>query len=452
MKLKILLIIICCYAIFFVAIPPFQLNDEPDHFQYVFWLARGVFPKVPKAAGMPIFDENIDTVYNPIEVASNDYNIPHFSKIKTAREQNIYFNTRNKSTPLTYQAHHPPLYHFVASLLFRIADQFSHNLISIYYSVRLISSIFYFLSIYLVWHIANQLIKKKKIADYLTVIFAINPVTLKMGIAINPDIAATALALSILHTFLTIKNKPITKYFLFFITILLTIGVYIKFQNIVFFPFVFFVFLLRGIDEKKIRTYIIKGFMVCLSGFLLFLPWTIYSYITTHSITPSSVVYTFFCTQNNPQYTWYAIPFQALLEFRHAISHFAGFLGWGEPYPFKIFFVLYTIVFSLLLVLGIIKTIAVKQKEWIQYLIPHMTCILLFFLGVSLTYKMNRYSCDIQGRYLLTALFPFFLFIYQGITSVIKTKKETIAYTMFLFSIWQFLFVLCYVLIPRYYV
>ncbi|PIY72291.1 hypothetical protein COY87_01770 [Candidatus Roizmanbacteria bacterium CG_4_10_14_0_8_um_filter_33_9] len=401
---------------------------------------------------MPLFDKNISTIYNVMEVASNDNNLPNFSKIKTAREQNIYFNTLYKSTPLTYQAHHPPLYHFLGSLLFRISDTLFHNLIFIYYSVRLISTAFYFLTIYVVWHISIQLIKNKKIADYLTVVFAINPVALKMGIAINPDIAATALALSILLAFLAVRKKAITKDFLILITVFLTIGTYVKFQNIVFFPFAFLVFLLRGVQEKKVRTYIIKGFMVCLSGLMLFLPWMIHSYITTQSITPSSVVYTFFCTQNNPQFTWYVIPFQALLEFRHPISHFAGFVGWGEPYPFKPFFIMYTIIFSLFLVLGIMKTITSKQKEWITYLIPHMTFILLFFLGVSLTYKINRYSCDIQGRYLLTALFPFFLLIFQGISSIFKTKRETVAHIMFLFSIWQFLFILCYVLIPRYYV
>jgi len=452
MNKHIFLIILCCYAVFFVATPPFQLNDEPDHFQYVFWLTKGVFPQVPKTGGMPIFDKNISATYNVLEVASNDNNIPNFSKIKSAREQNMYFNTLFRSTPLTYQAHHPPLYHFIASFPFRIANYLFHSLIPIYYVVRLTSTFFFFLTVFIVWHIAYQLIKNKKIADYLSVVFAINPVTLKMGIAINPDIAAVTLALSILLTFLAVRNKPITKWFLVLITTLLTLGAYIKFQNTVFFLFAFFILLFRGIQEKKVCPYLIRGIVVCFSGFILFLPWMIHSYITSGSITPSSLVYTFFCTQNNPRYTWYAVPIQALLEFRHPISHFAGFLGWGEPYPFKLFFIPYTVIFCLFLIVGIRKTVSLKNKDWIIYLFPHMALIILFFLGVSFTYKINRYSCDIQGRYLLTALFPFILLIFQGASSLIKTKKETMAYIMFLFSIWQFLFILCYVLIPRYYV
>lgn len=452
MRLRILLIIICCYAVFFVAIPPFQLNDEPDHFQYIFWLARGKFPKVPKSSGMPFFDQNVNRIYNVMEVVSNDNNIPHFAKIKTARDQNAYFNTLFESTPLTYQAHHPPFYHFLGSILFRITDTITHSLIPIFYSVRLISSLFYFLAVFIVWNIAYRILNNKKIANYLTVVFAINPVALKMGVALNPDIASTCLALSVLLALLTMRNKTITTRFIFFIIILLATGAYIKFQNIVFFPFTFFILFMRGIREQKIWSYTIKGIAVLLGGFILFLPWLIHSYITSHSLTPSSVVYTFFCTQNNPAYPWYAIPYQTLLEFRHPISHFSGFLGWGEPYPFKPFILLYSVFFSILLAFGIKKTISSKDDTWIMYLLPHTVCILLFFLMVSFTYKVNRYSCDIQGRYLLTALFPFILLIFKGVSIIIKTKKETIAYVMFLFSIWQFLFILFYVLIPRYYV
>lgn len=452
MSRRMLLIVLLCYCIFFVATPPFQLNDEPDHFQYVFWLARGVFPKVPKTSGMPFFDKTVNDTFQVMEVAGNDNRIPNFELIKNARKGKAYFHTLFANTPLTYQAHHPPLYHFLASGIFRITDGFTKSLIPIFYSVRLTSVFFYFFSVVVAWFIAYKLTKNKKTSDYLTAVYAINPVTLKMGVALNPDIAAVCMGLIVLLLFLSAGKKILQPRFVLFTIVILTIGAYLKFQNTVFFVYAFLMYCFHGVKQKQFTVYFVRGIFVFLASWTLFSPWLVYSWMTTHQLTPSALVYTFFCTPNNPTYPWYRIPFEALFEFRHGISHFAGFLGWGEPYPFKPFFTGYALCFALFTCVGVTSIIKKRSAQLIQYLFPHAGVILLFFYGVSLTYKINRYSCDIQGRYLLPALFPFILFIWIGITRITGREKQSTAYWMFLFAIWQFFFILFYVLIPRYYV
>jgi hypothetical protein len=77
----------------------------------------------------------------------------------------------------------------------------------------------------------------------------------------------------------------------------------------------------------------------------------------------------------------------------------------------------------------------------------------LFVLsGSQLYYKTNRLSCDIQGRYLLPGLFAFVLFAWKGMANLLRKKDLLIAECLFSFSIWQYFFIICYVLIPRYYV
>jgi len=447
MKAPYIILIALFYIIFFVAIPPFQLPDEPDHFQYVYWLSKGVYPRLPDKGGLKVYDKTIQNIYDIIEVASNDYNIPNYQKIAKASKGYVPFLTDDKASPVTYQAHHPPLYHLSALLFFKPAYVISQgNLIITYYLTKLISALYYGLSIFFAWKVAMLLLKNRNTATYLVMVYAINPVALKMGVSINPDIASACFSMAILYVFLKLSKRiHFSLKTIFLLALLLASSILIKFQNISYLFFVFLFFLMQGMQLKKIKEYT-KYFLILLFFCCLFIsPWLLFSYVVYHALTPSYIAYRFFCTANLIAIPWIRIPFEVLFEFRHAFFHFAGFLGWGEPYPFKPFFIVYALGFILALIFGIKKVIQEKDKSW-YFILIHAASICLFFLGVSITYKINRYSCDVQGRYLLSALFPFILLAWKG------SNKEHIARYLFFFSIWQYLFILCYVLIPRYYV
>lgn len=446
------LFILSCYAMFFAAIPPFMLNDEPDHFQYVYWLDKGIYPKMPLKSGVFAFDKQISNVYDIIEVASNDYNIPSFGKIKKAVSRNAPFLTNRKEPPLTYQVHHPPLYYLSALLFFKPASMIFKGIIPVYYATRLASTLFYFLTVCMAYLIALKVLKKPRTAYFLTGVFAVNPVVLKMGVAVNPDIASAFFSLLLLYLFLKfVALKQFGMKTVFVTSLVLAISALVKFQNIVMPGLALVFFTLKGFWEGNVKKYAGRAMAVTILTLLFISPWIIHSLLTYQSITPSYRAYTFFCTANLSAIPWYLLPFETVFELRHAFFHFAGFLGWGEPYPFKIFFLAYAATFVLLIAGGVYSVLRSREKPFIVTGLFAMF-IVLFFLGVSFTYKLNRYSCDIQGRYLLSALFPFILFAYRGGQQLLKSQGEKIAYWLFLFTVWQFYFILFFVLIPRYYV
>jgi hypothetical protein len=228
-------------------------------------------------------------------------------------------------------------------------------------------------------------------------------------------------------------------------SVLLAVAVLIKFQNISYLFFCTTFFFIRAVSTKHIKQNILHGISIILFTLLFISPWLLFSLLTYHAITPSYIAYQYFCTANLPFIPFWKIPIEVLYEFRHVFFHFAGFLGWGEPYPFKPFFISYTAVFIGLLTYSLYVIYKKRKLEWLLVL-SHACSICLFFLGVSITYKINRYSCDVQGRYLLSALFPFIMMICYGV------KKEWIVKLIFFFTLWQYLFIVWHVLIPRYYV
>jgi hypothetical protein len=145
MRLRMILFIFSCYAVVFAVTPPFMLNDEPDHFQYVYWLSRGVYPRMPLKSGVFAFDPQITRIYDVVETASNDNRIPDYGKIKQALEKNAPFLTGSRDIPLTYQVHHPPLYFILALLFFLPARLLGAGLIPSYYATRMVSFLFYML-------------------------------------------------------------------------------------------------------------------------------------------------------------------------------------------------------------------------------------------------------------------------------------------------------------------
>ncbi len=451
MRLRMILFIFSCYAVVFAVTPPFMLNDEPDHFQYVYWLSRGVYPRMPLKSGVFAFDPQITRIYDVVETASNDNRIPDYGKIKQALEKNAPFLTGSRDIPLTYQVHHPPLYFILALLFFLPARLLGAGLIPSYYATRMVSFLFYMLSVLVAYRICRRFVKKDTTAQYLAAVFAINPVTLKMGIAVNPDIASLFMSLLILHLHLRLVSAPsiAPKTFLQN-SLALAVSLLVKFQNTAFLGFSFFFFLLKGLWRNNVRTYLKAALMVP-AALIPALPWILHSLRTYGSITPSYRAYTFFCTANLPAVPWYRIPLETVTEFRHAFFHFAGFWGWGEPYPFKLFFVPYALVFVILIILGLYRTAVSGERTWTTLALYAFFSV-VFFVGVSFTYKINRYSCDIQGRYLLAALLPFVLFAFRGITHLAGRLKERTAFYLFLFAVWQFYFILMTVIIPRYHV
>ena len=194
---------------------------------------------------------------------------------------------------------------------------------------------------------------------------------------------------------------------------------------------------LRHKLSKKCLTSILKYALVFL---LLLLPWFIFNYLRYHN--PIQDNFSLICKRDFPTHSIIITAGYSLFEFRHTINHYAGFLGWGEPYPFKFFFVGYTIMFSIVFFIGTIRIILGNDRS-LKILLSYVLSLFLFLFILDFYRKLSHYSCDIQGRYLLPAFLPITVVLAKGIKS-----EKLLSY----FAIFQYYFILFFVLIPKYYV
>jgi hypothetical protein len=137
---------------------------------------------------------------------------------------------------------------------------------------------------------------------------------------------------------------------------------------------------------------------------------------------------------------------QAVFELRHTIMHYAGFLGpTNDLNPPKIFFIGYTIIISILTMIGLVK-VWQKQKIIVEYFFS----LMVFLFVLSFYFKRSGLSWDIQGRYFLAGFFPLAIFVFFGLLTIFK-KNKLARWIAIIFSILHYYFVLFFVLLPGYY-
>lgn len=444
-----LYLIVLSYLIYFIISPPFQAPDEPEHYQIVYFLTRLQYPRLVRDVHTSTNYQLLDTfekVLNTTRVASENYVVPDFEKIKKfVSQKNRAVGFPKVNSPLSKQGHQPIFYHAVGVVPFSISTLLRLDMVTQYYVVRLTSTLFYFLSVFLAYQILKYLFKKTDIAENLTVFFAINPVTLKAGIAVNPDIALLFFSLLSLWIVFKIGNKKFLKHILLF-SLISGLAVWTKFQGVALIPFFIFIIFQKYRWTKKFVLY-------CLfylgTSFLLISPWLLLN-LSRYGV-PVVDNFAIMGKFNLPHYNLGQAIIQAILEFRHTVMHYAGFWGWGEPYPFKIFFILYTVIFLCLSFVGFIRIKKQKGKHNNMLIVFSLSLILFLFL-VSLRHKLMRFSGDIQGRYLLPVFIVFVTYLVKGADILFRKKVEEISRYFFFFALFQYNFILFFVIIPKYYV
>jgi len=443
-----LYLIVFSYLVYFIISPPFQAPDEPEHYQIIYFLTRLQYPRLVKDVHTSTNYQLLDTfekVFNTTQVASENYVIPDFEKIKKfVSQKNRAISFPKIKNPLSKQGHQPILYHIIGIVFFSLSSLLRLDMVAQYYVVRLASTLFYFLSVFLAYQILKYLFRKNEVAENLTVFFAINPVTLKAGIAVNPDSALLFFSLLALWLVFKVDNKISLKHVLLF-SLVGGFAMWTKFQGIVLVSFFVFVLFQKYAWSKKFITYCLSLLIIT---FLIISPWLVIN-IQRYGV-PIVDNFSIMGKFNLPHYRLWQAIIQALFEFRHTIMHYAGFWGWGEPYPFKPFFIFYTVVFLCLSFIGLISV--TKKNKQNNILLIFSFSLILFLFSVSLRHKLLRFSGDIQGRYLLPAFLALIIFQVKGAGVLFKKKTEIVSRYFLWFSLFQFYFILFFVIIPKYYV
>jgi len=445
---KIFLLIFFAQLIFFVCIPPFQIPDEPGHYENVFWAAKGKYPfeLLKKTQEFPHYTKEIEDVYfikkdPPLFSVKKLINNPLKNKKQTEFEKK--FLKKKNFYPINFQAYHPFLYYFLISPSQILADFLNLDIITRFYLTRFFSLIFSSFTFFLVYQILKLLKIEDENKKTIFLFFGLNPLILCMSIGINPDNGVALF--SYLNLFLTlffIKRRIfLNNMSLFILGLISGLAFISKTSGIFNLLFIFLILLFQKKGKKifylfKKTTLLFFSFLIPTSIWII-LRITRYHYLMTPA---------FFVGHYKPLYpkNFLVSLFSALFEFRHTIFHFSGFFGATNNFwPPKIYFSSYFFLVVFFFILGI-KDLYKKFFPLTLYL---LSCF-LFFYSLSLYFKINGLSWDIQGRYLILAWLPFYFFVFFGIKKILKEKANTIVNIFSLVNFFAFLF---FLLIPRFY-
>ena len=145
-----LYLIVLSYLIYFIISPPFQAPDEPEHYQIVYFLTRLQYPRLVQDVHTSTNYQLLDTfekVFNTTQVASENYIIPDFEKIKKFMfQKNRAVGFPNINNPLSKQGHQP-IFIMRWGCSFSISTLLRLDMVTQYYVVRLTSTSLFSLSI-----------------------------------------------------------------------------------------------------------------------------------------------------------------------------------------------------------------------------------------------------------------------------------------------------------------
>lgn len=434
-----------CYILFFLLTPPFQIPDEPEHFENIYWVAKLQYPIVsPNFKPNPHpFIKDFNTIFSLGN--HSPMSIYNYSKIQQSKIEKIteYPKATEKGfIPQTSEAYNPPLYYMVGAVFFKVSQVFRFALLSQLYMTRLASGLFYFATVFVAWKILKKLFKNPKTTKGLLLFFSLNPLFLKAGVGINPDIALVFF--TTLFSFVALqKNIQRQAIVLGLIASLATLS---KFSG-VFLVVAFPIFLLLSHSKTKVT---LQNTVLFVGTFLLTqIPWEIFTFFRYHKLLLESVALGTTTPLTTPPF--WKVPTIALLEFRHTFMHFAGFLGWNDVHPGPEIYIPFALFLALFIGIGIFFAFKQKGKEY--RLFAYIFIGLFVFLYIlSLHHTLFYPGWDIQGRYLLPVWLPMVLLCTLGMQKLSRLPMETIATGLGYFGLFYYFFITFIIFIPRFYV
>ena len=152
-------------SLFAADTPPWQVPDEPAHYNYVRFVAeKGRLP----------------------ELRLGDYPQDYLEQLKAAR-----FPPALSIDPIRYESHQPPLYYAMAAGVYRVASQLG---LSTLLALRLFSLALGAASLYIGFRAVRALLPGEPLLALGTVAFAATlPMHLAMTAAVNNDVLAEVL-------------------------------------------------------------------------------------------------------------------------------------------------------------------------------------------------------------------------------------------------------------------
>ena len=431
---KVFLLIFFAWFLFYVLTPPFQTPDEEGHYENIFWFSHLIYPQVEKKG------EKISHFVDQFAPYFHFKKKP-FSFKKIFSSPLVKKNSKDidikKISPKNLQAYHPPFYPIAGAIFFKIAEILNFNLIYQFYFTRLLSGVFYFLTIFISYRILKIIFKKEKIIIPIFLFFSLNPQILRAGISINPDIAVSFFSYLFLYFLLRFLNQKLTFKEVFILSFSAGLASLSKFSGI----FNAAIFIIYLFFHKKTKNKLLNSFTFYTLFFIILLPWLLINLKINNTPIASEAFIIAEYRNLNPLPLFSAV-FSGLFALRHTLMHYAGFLGaTNEIFPPKIFFVFYPIFLTIFFFAGLIKNL-IKSEIKIKILIIYLFALISFLTALGIYFKLLGVSWDLQGRYFIPGFLVFTIFVFFGVGQYYNFLKY--------FSIIHFLYIFFFLILPNF--
>jgi len=449
---KVLGLIFCAYIIFFICLPPIQTPDELSHFELVYWTSFTTYPYINQKLQVNPYGyaRELSELFN---LGNEDpMLVIDFEKVKKSplQQKIVYDSEKNgQLIAVSSQAYNPPLYYFFAHQLLRSARFFQINVIEQFYIVRLTSGIFFAGVLYFLYKTLTLCFKDKKVVSGVLLGMGINPLLLQSAVGISPDIAAMFFAVVFCYFFMRYRILTgISTIHLVNLAIIAGLGTLSKISNMtIVIAFAVYLFVCLKKNKKKIA-----ALCIFVGTFVLTqLPWIYLNLVRYGKIVPEQVA---LGAIESADYTitWFKAAIVTLVNFRHTIMHYAGFLGQNDVYPFSFIFIPFVCIVLLLFCIGIF--FAKKPRSFPSgFMLGVVLCSVCFFFGLGFLRMIQFHpGWGIGGRNVLY-LYPIVsLYLFFGLVHLVKNNTLLAAKIWGYTGIFYFFYILVFVLWPRYYV
>lgn len=400
--------------LFVFIIPPFQGNDEPNHFSRGYQIAQGriISNKTNSEVGdsLPASINRLYELSRYDYIRKNRYASQTIEDIKTLA--GISLNRNEKiHTVFANTSVYPPLAYTGIALGIKLSDIFSTPPLYSFYLGRVFGLLFWLIIVF-------YAIRFTPIYKLLFLFIALLPTTLYQvsTISSDPIIIATGLFLTALILKYNQENVKIDTIFI----VLFSLCVISLFLNkLVYVPAALLIFVIPLNNFKSRKSQLLILTTAVFIGFMFFLIWYFLNTdLVIHHKPGVNISKQFWFILSHPLYYIWVIISTISWNLFSIIKEFISFLGWNyEPaLPSRIYYFIYIIILLIVARYDISENFILLRKQKYILLSAFISSILLLCTILYLTWTpVGRYHIlGLYGRYFTPISMLLFLVLYRA--------------------------------------
>lgn len=426
---KVFLIFILLTGFFFVFfIPPFQSQDEPNHFKRAYSVAvlkifslkqENKLGNMLPCAIQDFINAASDTGKEVVYAHSGyKYSFKEFKKLSK------YKITKDKQCFLNYpnMARYSPIAYLPQSLGIFLASLFTQKVLFLFLAGRIFNLIFYAI-------LCFYAIKTTPYLKWIFVLVLSNPMSLALAASMSADavlIGCCSLFFAKILQYAFSQQNYLSKKQLCFLALIAAMIALTK-QSIAFLLFIFL------LPKAKIKTnYFWTILLVLLPSIVLSALWSFYAASVMIPLNNSDAASHLSFIISNPFY-FLILVLKTFFNIE-LLFQTIGVLGWKNIYLDIFYYVIFVFVVCINIFYQSDSRINLNTLQKIIIIFTAIINILLICILSFLywTYKTTFSYIELQGRYLLPFVLPFLVFISSFVNSK-NCRYAAILNTAFLF-------------------